>query len=62
MARPSYALANKQNSGCYSISLSSAPNEEWKEVGESGAVKKYVIFISGSFQCCVMEYNIARYK
>jgi len=45
VARPSYALANKQSSGCYSISLSSALNEEWKEVRETGAVKKYVSFI-----------------
>lgn len=44
VARPSYALANKQNSGCYSISLSSAPNEEWKEVGESGAVKNLIVY------------------
>ncbi|XP_009868313.1 PREDICTED: sentrin-specific protease 7-like, partial [Apaloderma vittatum] len=34
VARPSYALANKQSSGCYSISLSSALNEGWKEVTE----------------------------
>ncbi|XP_052520827.1 sentrin-specific protease 7 isoform X7 [Tympanuchus pallidicinctus] len=44
VARPSYALANKQNSGCYSISLSSALNEEWKEVGESGAVKNLIVY------------------
>ncbi|NWH79116.1 SENP7 protease, partial [Piaya cayana] len=42
--RPSYALANKQNSGCYSISLSSALNEEWKEVGETGAVKNLIVY------------------
>lgn len=40
MARPSYAVANKQNSGYYCISLSSALNEEWKEVKETGAVTK----------------------
>ncbi|XP_015732601.1 sentrin-specific protease 7 isoform X3 [Coturnix japonica] len=44
VARPSYALANKQNSGCYCISLSSAPNEEWKEVGEAGAVKNLIVY------------------
>ncbi|XP_031468855.1 sentrin-specific protease 7 isoform X4 [Phasianus colchicus] len=44
VARPSYALANKQNSGCYSISLSSALDEEWKEVGESGAVKNLIVY------------------
>ncbi|XP_021255825.1 sentrin-specific protease 7 isoform X3 [Numida meleagris] len=44
VARPSYTLANKQNSGCYSISLSSAPNEEWKEVGESGGVKNLIVY------------------
>ncbi|XP_010151712.1 PREDICTED: sentrin-specific protease 7, partial [Eurypyga helias] len=44
VARPSYALANKQNSGCYSISLSSALNEEWKEVRETGAVKNLIVY------------------
>ncbi|NXU13319.1 SENP7 protease, partial [Pardalotus punctatus] len=42
--RPSYALANKQNSGCYCISLSSALNEEWKEVRETGAVKNLIVY------------------
>ncbi|XP_030804759.1 sentrin-specific protease 7 isoform X1 [Camarhynchus parvulus] len=42
--RPSYALANKQNSGCYWISLSSALNEEWKEVREIGAVKNLIVY------------------
>uniref|UniRef100_A0A8C3JM26 SUMO specific peptidase 7 n=1 Tax=Calidris pygmaea TaxID=425635 RepID=A0A8C3JM26_9CHAR len=41
---PSYALANKQNSGCYAISLSSALNEEWKEVRETGAVKNLIVY------------------
>ncbi|NXI64778.1 SENP7 protease, partial [Anseranas semipalmata] len=44
VARPSYALANKQNSGCYSISLSSALNEEWKEVRETGAVQNLIVY------------------
>ncbi|KAM6418372.1 sentrin-specific protease 7 isoform 7-T7 [Pluvialis apricaria] len=44
VARPSYALANKQNSGCYAISLSSALNEEWKEVRETGAVKNLIVY------------------
>ncbi|KAF1459211.1 Sentrin-specific protease 7, partial [Spheniscus demersus] len=44
VARPSYALANKQNSGCYSISLSCALNEEWKEVRETGAVKNLIVY------------------
>ncbi|NXY60109.1 SENP7 protease, partial [Callaeas wilsoni] len=42
--RPSYALASKQNSGCYCISLSSALNEEWKEVREMGAVKNLIVY------------------
>ncbi|NXD38632.1 SENP7 protease, partial [Copsychus sechellarum] len=42
--RPSYALANKQNSGCYCISLSSALNEEWKEVREMGTVKNLIVY------------------
>ncbi|NWR30471.1 SENP7 protease, partial [Tachuris rubrigastra] len=44
VVRPSYALANKQNSGCYSISLSSALNEEWKEVKETGVVKNLIVY------------------
>ncbi|KAM9277653.1 sentrin-specific protease 7 isoform 2-T3 [Cariama cristata] len=44
VARPSYALANTQNSGCYSISMSSALNEEWKEVRETGAVKNLIVY------------------
>ncbi|NXH72159.1 SENP7 protease, partial [Hydrobates tethys] len=44
VVRPSYALANKQNGGCYSISLSSALNEEWKEVRETGAVKNLIVY------------------
>ncbi|NXG20763.1 SENP7 protease, partial [Grallaria varia] len=44
VVRPSYALANKHNSGCYSISLSSALNEEWKEVREAGAVKNLIVY------------------
>ncbi|NXW08441.1 SENP7 protease, partial [Fregetta grallaria] len=44
VARPSYALANKQNSGCYSISLSSVLNEEWKEVRETGTVKNLIVY------------------
>ncbi|XP_041319783.1 sentrin-specific protease 7 isoform X5 [Pyrgilauda ruficollis] len=42
--RPSYALANKQNSGCYCISLFSALNEEWKEVREMGTVKNLIVY------------------
>ncbi|KAM9628105.1 sentrin-specific protease 7 isoform 9-T10 [Morphnus guianensis] len=44
VARPSYTLTNKQNSGCYSISLSSVLNEEWKEVRETGAVKNLIVY------------------
>ncbi|XP_054040045.1 sentrin-specific protease 7 isoform X4 [Rissa tridactyla] len=44
VVRRSYALANKQNSGCYAISLSSALNEEWKEVRETGAVKNLIVY------------------
>ncbi|XP_071417492.1 sentrin-specific protease 7 isoform X3 [Pithys albifrons albifrons] len=44
VVRPSYALANKQNSGCYSISLSSTLNTEWKEVRETGAVKNLIVY------------------
>ncbi|XP_027750565.1 sentrin-specific protease 7 isoform X6 [Empidonax traillii] len=44
VVRPSYALANKQNCGCYSISLSSALNEEWKEVRETGTVKNLIVY------------------
>ncbi|NXX37728.1 SENP7 protease, partial [Tricholaema leucomelas] len=44
VSRPSYVLANMQNCGCYSISLSSAPNEEWEEVKEIGAVKNLIVY------------------
>ncbi|NWU66169.1 SENP7 protease, partial [Pterocles burchelli] len=44
VARPSYALANTQKSGCYSISLSSALNKEWKEVRETGAVDNLIVY------------------
>ncbi|XP_061860081.1 sentrin-specific protease 7 isoform X3 [Colius striatus] len=44
VSRPSYALANKQNSGCYSICLSSALNEEWREVRETGTVKNLIVY------------------
>ncbi|KGL72268.1 Sentrin-specific protease 7, partial [Tinamus guttatus] len=44
VARPSYALSNKQNSGRYSISLSSVLNEEWKEVREAEAVKNLIVY------------------
>ncbi|NXF94831.1 SENP7 protease, partial [Eubucco bourcierii] len=44
VSRPSYVLANKQNSGCYSVSLSSALNEEWEEVKEIGTVKNLIIY------------------
>ncbi|NWH33108.1 SENP7 protease, partial [Chloropsis hardwickii] len=44
VARPSYALANKQNSGCYCISLFSGLNEEWKEVREMGTVKNLIVY------------------
>ncbi|XP_042644631.1 sentrin-specific protease 7 isoform X2 [Tyto alba] len=44
VGRPSYALANKQNCGFYSISLSCALNEEWKEVRETGAVKNLIVY------------------
>ncbi|NWU96927.1 SENP7 protease, partial [Upupa epops] len=44
VVRPSYAVANKQKAGCYSISLSSALSEEWKEVRETGAVKNLIVY------------------
>ncbi|XP_050188966.1 sentrin-specific protease 7 isoform X3 [Myiozetetes cayanensis] len=44
VVRPSYALASKQNCGCYSISLSSTLNEEWKEVRETGALKNLIVY------------------
>ncbi|XP_030136938.4 sentrin-specific protease 7 isoform X6 [Taeniopygia guttata] len=44
VVRPSYALANKQNSGCYCVSLSSALSDEWKEVREIGAVENLIVY------------------
>ncbi|XP_009948257.1 PREDICTED: sentrin-specific protease 7-like [Leptosomus discolor] len=44
VARPNYALANKQDSGCYSASLSSELNEGWEEVKETGTVKNLIVY------------------
>ncbi|NXI38856.1 SENP7 protease, partial [Galbula dea] len=44
VAKPSYVLANKQKSGCYSVSVFSALNEEWKEVRETGTVKNLIVY------------------
>ena len=60
-AKPTYTLLQKQSSGCYSLSITSNPDEEWREVRHTGPVQKYVLFrilcvIGGHFSsfhsCC----------
>lgn len=42
-AKPTYTLLQKQSSGCYSLSITSNPDEEWREVRHTGPVQKYVL-------------------
>lgn len=59
-AKPTYTLLQKQSSGCYSLSITSNPDEEWREVRHTGPVQKYVLchilFVIGghisSFNSC----------
>lgn len=60
IAKPTYTLLQKQSSGCYSLSITSNPDEEWREVRHTGPVQKYVLsrilFVIGghfsSFHSC----------
>lgn len=42
-AKPTYTFLQKQSSGCYSLSITSNPDEEWREVRHTGPVQKYVL-------------------
>ncbi|KAM7178073.1 sentrin-specific protease 7 isoform 4-T4 [Macrochelys suwanniensis] len=44
VTKPSYALLQKQNGGCYSISLSSKSDAEWKEIREIGPVQNLMVY------------------
>ncbi|OBS57658.1 hypothetical protein A6R68_11214 [Neotoma lepida] len=38
--KPTYTFVQKQSSGCYSLSITSSPDEEWREVRHTGPVQK----------------------
>ncbi|XP_067402262.1 sentrin-specific protease 7 isoform X2 [Emydura macquarii macquarii] len=42
--KPNYTLLQKQNSGCYSISLSSKSDDEWKEIRETGPFQNLIVY------------------
>ncbi|XP_039382204.1 sentrin-specific protease 7 isoform X4 [Mauremys reevesii] len=44
VTKPSYALLQKQNGGCYSIALSSKSDDEWKEIRETGPVRNLIVY------------------
>nr|XP_033711778.1 sentrin-specific protease 7 isoform X6 [Tursiops truncatus] len=43
-AKPTYTLLQKQSSGCYSLSITSNPDEEWREVRPTGPVQKLIVY------------------
>ncbi|XP_043749121.1 sentrin-specific protease 7 isoform X3 [Cervus elaphus] len=43
-AKPTYTLLQKQSSGCYSLSITSNPDEEWREVRHTGPVQKLIVY------------------
>ncbi|XP_069928118.1 sentrin-specific protease 7 isoform X19 [Oryctolagus cuniculus] len=46
--KPTYTFVQKQSSGCYSLSITSNPDEEWREVRQTGPVQKYLILEKAS--------------
>ncbi|XP_021085589.2 sentrin-specific protease 7 isoform X4 [Mesocricetus auratus] len=42
--KPTYTLLQKQSSGCYSLSITSSPDEEWREVRHTGPVQKLIVY------------------
>ncbi|XP_026514789.1 sentrin-specific protease 7 isoform X5 [Terrapene carolina triunguis] len=44
VTKPSYALLQKQNGGCYSIALSCKSDDEWKEIRETGPVQNLIVY------------------
>ncbi|XP_058411687.1 sentrin-specific protease 7 isoform X2 [Diceros bicornis minor] len=43
-AKPTYTFLQKQSSGCYSFSITSNPDEEWREVRHTGPVQKLIVY------------------
>ncbi|XP_066203851.1 sentrin-specific protease 7 isoform X1 [Saccopteryx leptura] len=43
-AKPTYTFLQKQSSGCYSLSITSNPDEEWQEVRHSGPIKTLIVY------------------
>uniref|UniRef100_A0A8C0TTJ4 Sentrin-specific protease 7 n=1 Tax=Canis lupus familiaris TaxID=9615 RepID=A0A8C0TTJ4_CANLF len=44
IAKPTYTFLQKQSSGCYSLSITSNPDEEWREVRHTGPVQKLIVY------------------
>ncbi|XP_072577793.1 sentrin-specific protease 7 isoform X2 [Vulpes vulpes] len=44
IAKPTYTFLQKQSSGCYSLSITSNPDEEWQEVRHTGPVQKLIVY------------------
>ncbi|XP_044526058.1 sentrin-specific protease 7 [Gracilinanus agilis] len=45
VTKPSYTLLQKRGSGCYSLSITSNPDDnEWKEVKNTGPIKKLIVY------------------
>ncbi|XP_031219944.1 sentrin-specific protease 7 isoform X2 [Mastomys coucha] len=42
--KPTYTFLHKQSSGCYSLSITSSPDEEWREVRNTGPVQKLIVY------------------
>nr|XP_036854564.1 sentrin-specific protease 7 [Manis javanica] len=42
--KPTYTFLQKQSSGCYSLSITSNPDEEWREVRHTGPVQKLIVY------------------
>lgn len=42
--KPTYTFVQKQSSGCYSLSITSNPDEEWREVRQTGPVQKLIVY------------------
>ncbi|KAL1787857.1 sentrin-specific protease 7 isoform X2 [Sigmodon hispidus] len=42
--KPTYTFLQKQSSGCYSLSITSSPDEEWQEVRHTGPVQKLIVY------------------
>uniref|UniRef100_A0A8C9AL73 Sentrin-specific protease 7 n=1 Tax=Prolemur simus TaxID=1328070 RepID=A0A8C9AL73_PROSS len=43
-AKPTYTFLQKQSSGCYSFSITSNSDEEWREIRHTGPVQKLIVY------------------